>query len=260
MCGYVRRLSFSSPFWQPPALFIHLNGVLRKRLAHVRSDGTLDPNWRPEANGNGVSVTSLARIGSRLYVAGDFATLDHQPRLWLGALDAHTGKLLGWRPPRAAINYPFLLPARDGLYVGGYAVQTASGLIVLRPDDGRPDPRWRGDVDTSNIEGGSVQMMALLKKRLYFAGMFGEVDGNPVPGLAAVDAVTGKLLPEWRPPLRSRFCAACSTVGGLSAGNRRVFAGIDVLLALSGPGSVRIGLGRAATTSGGLKLAAAQGE
>src|SRR6266566_3722123 len=64
--------------WYIGGGFIHVNGVLRKRLAHIRADGTLDPDWRPEANGNGVSVTSLARIGSRLYVAGDFARLDRR--------------------------------------------------------------------------------------------------------------------------------------------------------------------------------------
>lgn len=211
--------------WYIGGSFIRLNGVLRKRLAHIDARGRLDPEWRPEANGNGVSVTSMARIGSRLYVAGDFARLDQRPRLWLGAVDAGTGRLLAWRPPRAAVNYPVLLATRHRLYVGGYGVQTASGLIALRPDDGRPDPSWRGNVDTSNIEGGSVRMMVVRARRLYFAGMFGKVDGSTVPGLAAVDAATGKLLPEWRPPLRARFCTACTTVGALAVGRRRIFAG-----------------------------------
>jgi hypothetical protein len=52
--------------WYVGGGFIHVNGQVRKRLAHIRSDGTLDPDWQPEANGNGVSVTSLARIGSRI--------------------------------------------------------------------------------------------------------------------------------------------------------------------------------------------------
>jgi PQQ-like domain len=205
--------------------FIHVNGVLRKRLAHIDSNGRLDPKWKPEANGNGVSVTSLARIGSRLYVAGDFAKLDHRPRLWLGAVDAETGKLLAWRPQRAAVNYPVLLAGSDRLYLGGYAVQATSGLISLRPDDGRPDPSWRGNVDTSNIEGGSVRTLVLLNKRLYFAGMFGKVDGSTAPGVAAVDAATGKLLGRWRPPLRAPYCTACTTIGALAVGKRRVFAG-----------------------------------
>ena len=211
--------------WYIGGGFIRVNGASRKRLAHIDANGRLDPNWKPEANGNGVSVTSLARIGSRLYVAGDFAKLDNRPRLWLGAVDARTGKLLAWRPPSAAVNDPVLLAGRGRVYVGGYAVQGGSGLVALRPDTGEPDPRWRAKVDTSNIEGGSVRVLALRAKRLYFAGMFEKVEGAQVPGLAAVDAETGRLLRDWRPPLRARFCSACTDVGALATAKERLFAG-----------------------------------
>jgi hypothetical protein len=211
--------------WYIGGGFIRVDGVLRKRLAHIDRDGRLDRAWKPEANGNGVSVTSLARIGSRLYVAGNFAKLNRAPRLWLGAVDAHTGRLLPWRP-RAAVNYPVLAGDSGRVFVGGYGVAARSGLIALRATDGRPDSRWHGNVATSNIEGGSVRMLILHGRALYFAGMFGKVDGVAVPGIAAVDANDGALLPGWRPPLRARFCVACTDVGALAAGNRRIFAGI----------------------------------
>src|SRR5436190_22009009 len=211
--------------WYVGGGFIRVNGTLRKRLAHIRADGRLDPDWRPEANGNGVSVSSLARIGSRVYVAGDFARLDRAPRLWIGAVDAGTGKLLAWQPPRAAVNYPVLRAGGDRIYLGGYGVTTTSGLIALRASDGRPDSRWHGVVDTSNIEGGSVRLLALQGRSLYFAGMFGSVDGVTVPGIAAVDADDGHLLARWQPPLRAKFCVACTEVGALAAGTQRVFAG-----------------------------------
>jgi outer membrane protein assembly factor BamB len=211
--------------WFVGGAFIHFDNVLRKRLAHVDADGRLDPRWKAEANGNGVSVTSLARLGSRVYVGGNFAMLDRRPRLWLGALDATTGKLLGWQPHRAAVNYPVLLAGHHRVYVGGYAVTGGSGLIALRPDDGRPAPRWRGKVDTSNIEGGSVRIFALRGGTLYFAGMFGKVDGVTVPGIAAVDSDDGTLLPHWHPPLRAKYCVACTSVGSLADGAERIFAG-----------------------------------
>ena len=211
--------------WYIGGGFIHVNGVLRKRLAHIHADGSLDPKWRPEANGNGVSVSSLARIGSTVYVGGNFAKLDRAPRLWLGAVDTATGKLLPWQPPRAAVNYAVLLANRDRIYLGGYGVATRSGLIALRGSDGRPDPRWQGMVDTSNIEGGSVRMLALLGRSLYLAGMFGKVDGVSVPGIAAVDKDDGHLLPRWHPPLRAKFCVACTQVEALATATQRVFAG-----------------------------------
>ena len=33
--------------WYIGGGFIHVNGQLRKRLAHIRADGTLDSTWRP---------------------------------------------------------------------------------------------------------------------------------------------------------------------------------------------------------------------
>ena len=211
--------------WYIGGGFIHVNGALRKRLAHVDANGVLDPRWKPEANGNGVSVASLARIGSRLYVGGDFAKLERQPRLWVGAVDAATGKLLRWQPARASVDYPVLLPGRGRLYLAGYAVTGGSGLVALDPETGRLKPDWRGDVDTSNIEGGSVRFLALHGGRLYFGGMFGKVDGKTIPGLAAVDADDGTLLPRWQPKLRARYCVVCTDVTALATDRNHVVAG-----------------------------------
>jgi hypothetical protein len=180
--------------------FIRANGVLRKRLARVGPDGRLDPLWKPEANGNGVSVTSLARIGGRVYVGGDFVTLQHRPRLWVGAFGSHSGRLLPWKPLRGGINYPVLLTGPDRVYLGGYGVQATSGLAALRAVDGRPAPEWHAILDTSNIEGGGVRAIARLDGRLYIAGRFTKVDGVPTPGLAALDARSGRLFRDWRPP------------------------------------------------------------
>jgi hypothetical protein len=163
--------------------FIRTNGALRKRLAHITSDGRLDPLWKPEANGNGVSVTSLTRVGSRLYVGGDFASLQHRPRLWVGAVDTHAGRALPWQPLRGGINYPVLLAGQDRVYLGGYGVRDPSGLAALRPDDARPAPGWHAVVDTSNIEGGGVKAMARLGGQLYIAGLFRKV--NRCPGARA---------------------------------------------------------------------------
>lgn len=206
--------------------FIRANGLLRKRLAHIGAEGALDPLWKPEANGNGVSVTSLARIGSRLYVGGDFASLQHKPRLWVGALDTHSGRLLPWQPLPGGINYPVLLAGRDRVYFGGYGVQDTSGLAALRPADGRPAPGWHAIVDTSNIEGGGVRAIARLGGRLYIAGLFRKVNGVPKPGLAALDARTGRLFREWRSRRRPHYCSGCSDVTSLAAGRSLVFAGI----------------------------------
>jgi PQQ-like domain len=214
--------------WYIGGGFLRVDGQLRKRLAHVRGDGTLDPDWRPEANGNRVSVTALARIASRLYVGGDFARLNHRERLHLGAVDARDGRLLPWRPDSDAPSwYPVLLATRDRLFVGGYSgTPGTSGLTALDPVSGRRDPAWRGIVDTANLEGGGVRLIVPNRGRLYFAGMFSTVDGVSTPGVAAVDIHTGAIARRWRPPLQSRFCLACTEVTALAAGPRVVYVAL----------------------------------
>jgi hypothetical protein len=214
--------------WYIGGGFIRVHGKLRKRLAHIRGNGALDPDWRPEANGNGVSVTSLARIGRRLYVAGDFTRLNRQVRLHLAAVDVRDGRLLPWRAASdAPSSYSVLIATRDRLFVGGYSGGPGtSGLEALDPATGRRVRSWRGVVDTSGLEGGGVRMIVSHRRRLYFAGMFSTVDGTSVPGVAAVDVHTGAVAARWRPPLRSKFCIACADVTALAAGPNVVYVAV----------------------------------
>jgi beta-propeller uncharacterized protein DUF5122 len=198
--------------WYIGGGFIRVNSVLRKRLAHIRADGALDPDWQPEANGNGVSVTALARIGSRLYVAGDFARLDRAPRRHLGAIDVRSGELdAGWRPAtdRPYWNY-VLLPDGKRLLVGGGSGLPASSVVALDPRTGRRDPTWHGNVDSSNLEGGGTYLLARSGPRIYVGGVFRAVEGVPRSGITALDADTGRLDKSWRSNLGFGACYGCT--------------------------------------------------
>ena len=48
--------------WFIGGVFTAVGGVTRNHLAHILSDGSLDPNWDPNANGN---VGALAVSGTR---------------------------------------------------------------------------------------------------------------------------------------------------------------------------------------------------
>jgi hypothetical protein len=210
--------------WYIGGGFVHVNGVLRKRLAHIRADGTLDPSWRPEANGNGVSVTALARIGSRLYVGGDFAMLDHAHREHLGAIDVHSGKLdTRWQPPQ---NRPFwnnvFLPAGRRLIVGGGGGLPVSSIVALDAATGKRDPTWRGDVDSSNLEGGGTYLLGRSGPRIYVGGVFKAVDGVSRTALAALDADSGRLDKAWEFPKGVGYALLA-----LAVGNDRLYGSIN---------------------------------
>ena len=215
--------------WYVGGGFIHVDGVLRKRLAHIDRDGRLDPDWKPEANGNGVSVASLARIGSRLYVAGDFARLQHAPRAHVGALDVATGALdASWRPTdKRPFWNPVLLAADGRLIIGGGACCAEStALAALDAETGELDPSWRARVDAANLEGGGVSALARAGSNIFVDGIYRSVDDVRRPGLAAVDAATGRLVRTWRPPSNPKACPFCWLVA-FAAGHGRVYGSVN---------------------------------
>lgn len=211
--------------------FIRANGALRKRLAHIDSNGRLDRAWRPEANGNGVSVTSLALIGSRLYVAGDFGFINHHRHFHLAALAARTGRLdEAWRPPenRPFWNNVLLAAGRRLIAGGGGGSEGASAVVALDPKTGRLDPTWRANVDASNLEGGGVYTLEQTGPRLFVGGTFSSVDGVTRSGLAALDSKTGALDRSWRlPKVTTEACFSCSTLFAVAAGSRLIYASVN---------------------------------
>ena len=174
--------------WYVGGGFTRLDRKPHRGLAHIRADGIVDPDWRPEAS----SATSLARLGSRLFVAG----------VRLSAIDARTGKLdPSWKPDEAR---PFwrnvLLPAGKRLIVGGGGGLPVSAIVALDAATGKRDRSWHGNVEASGLEGGGVYLLALDGPHLLVGGTFSAVDGVPRSGLAALDADTGALDRAWAAP------------------------------------------------------------
>jgi hypothetical protein len=212
--------------WYVGGGFIRFNGVLRKRLAHIDATGRLDPDWKPEANGNGVSVTSLARSGSRLYVAGDFAKLQHEPRFQLGALDLASGRLEKWRPARSAsYSYDALLAAGKRLIVAGTSCcsEAGSAAFALNARAGAIDATWKPHVGRAKLYGDGVYILASNGRAVLIRGLF----GRPLHRVAVgeLDPETGALARSWTPRATAR-CLWC-TLMAAAVGRDRVFASIN---------------------------------
>jgi hypothetical protein len=216
--------------WYIGGGFIRVNGALRKRLAHIDADGRLDPDWRPEANGNGVSVTSIARIGPRLYVAGDFAQLNHASRLHLGALDVESGKLdKQWRPSaRRPVWNSVVLAAGNRLIVGGGSCcsEAGSSVAALDPETGALDRSWHPDVDAESLEGGGVDLLVSNGSGILVSGRFRSVNGVRRAAVAEVDSRSGALVRRWRPRIGRGYCPWCSLFSA-AVGQNRVYGSIN---------------------------------
>jgi Domain of unknown function (DUF5122) beta-propeller len=216
--------------WYIGGGFIRVDGRQRKRLAHIRTDGSLDPDWRPEANGNGVSVTSLARIGSRIYVAGDFARLDRAPRLHLGAVDSRRGGLdRNWHASASASGWNLvLLPAGRRLIVGGGSCcsEAASSVGALDAKTGAIDKSWRPRVDSARLEGGGVYLLAANGPGILVGGVFRSVNGIRRSAVAEIDSESGALVRKWSPRLAGRSCPWCALFAA-AVGRKRVYASVN---------------------------------
>jgi len=216
--------------WYIGGGFIRVNGQLRKRLAHIRADGSLDPDWRPEANGNGVSVTSLARIGSRLYIAGDFNELNRSPRLHLGAIDAQTGKLdRRWRPSERVSPWnAVLLAAGHRLIVGGgnCCSEAGSSVGALNAETGAVDTSWRPKVNSATLEGGGVYLLVSNGSGILVGGVFRSVNGVRRSAVAEIDSKTGVLVRKWSPRITGSSCPWC-TLFAAAVAHGRVYSSIN---------------------------------
>ena len=154
-------------------------------------------------------VLAVTEAGGRVYLGGEFTRMvspsgTSATRNRLAALDVTTKNLLPWNPD-ANGTVRALQPSADGrkLYVGGDfsaigGSKQASKVALIDLATGTVDRTFRPGVK------GRVRGLALAGDRLFVVGDFTSVTGpggSPVarPKVAALDAVTGALLP-WTPP------------------------------------------------------------
>ncbi len=104
--------------------FTNVDGVPTPHLVHLETNGTIDPGFNGTANG---PVQSLAILGNRLFVGGQFNKIATVSRTDLAELDATTGI------PAAGFNLPLSGPVGNGGYMGVHALRVSpdgSKLLV----------------------------------------------------------------------------------------------------------------------------------
>jgi endonuclease YncB( thermonuclease family) len=101
--------------------FARFDGKPRSNVAAVRSDGSADPNFIADTDGQ-VGAVATSADGSTVFLGGTFTTVNGVPRANLAAVDATTGAVLtGWSADTSG-DYPTvssLAVHDDRLYVGG---------------------------------------------------------------------------------------------------------------------------------------------
>ncbi|UOX99769.1 PKD domain-containing protein [Blastococcus sp. PRF04-17] len=172
-------------------------------LAYDITTGALVTSFAPSLNAQALSITA-SPDGSRLYVGGDFTTVNGSVRNRVAALTP-AGALVDTFRPSVNSQVRALAATNSTLYMGGSitavggvsrnrlaAVSTANGALLPwapQPGVGPTSGNRDGNTNTSNavmalvVTGGGNQVVA--------AGRFDSMNGVKATGVAALDPVSG---------------------------------------------------------------------
>ncbi|MEZ5416551.1 MAG: hypothetical protein R2708_04325 [Vicinamibacterales bacterium] len=171
----------------------------RRYVAHLRSDGTLDPGFAPEISLSAAPSTgetrplSLALTADALVVAGPLSLVNGVPRGAIVAFDRVTGTPRSWGPPVfwdyavvAAADGQLLAAGLAPWYLTAASLDSTSGAAVWQTTFGSPDPESR-------------LALAVAGPRLIVGGRFQRTDDGHAHSLAALDRSSGALDESWKP-------------------------------------------------------------
>lgn len=146
-------------------------------------------------NAQGMTV-SAAPDGSRVYVGGDFTTVDGIARQHVAAFDTATGALSTSFAPNVNGQVRAIAATASTVYVGG-AFQSAAGVARNRlagfaAANGAISATWKPVAPDGNVYALLVTPDA---SKVIAGGMFTTLNTTAVYGMGAVDAVTGATRP-----------------------------------------------------------------
>ena len=163
-------------------------------MSYTLSTGAMT-SWAPTANGQ-VLTMALSPDQSRLYVAGEFTTINGQEHNRIAAFDTSTGTLIGSFDAGTDATIKAIAVTSSAVYVGG-SFSTADGVARSRLAAFDPTTgalmSWNPGADTTvwsmttNPEGSLV----------IVGGAFSQIGSHSSTGLAALDPTSGAWV-DWQ--------------------------------------------------------------
>jgi len=150
--------------------FSYVAGQPRTRLAHIFSNGSLDPGWTPSVDNTVLSIIGFSGV---VYVGGEFLNAAGTGATWTAqsyaaAFSGPTGALETWNP--APNNYVYsMYPYQGNIYIGG-AFSSLNGTI--RSYLGCVDPVTGTAIAWNPEMNGTVYTITQDNGILYIGGAF----------------------------------------------------------------------------------------
>ncbi|MES2387930.1 MAG: PQQ-binding-like beta-propeller repeat protein [Bacteroidota bacterium] len=241
--------------------FNSVGGLPRNGIAALDAGTGAVLPWKPELdNIYTSSVHALAIVQNKLFIGGNFKSINGIERGNIAAFQLPSGILSDWTPPSGSGpgEVHSMAFSDENLYIGGWGISSYNintGIINNRLN-----------VSLSFEEGDNpFKCVAISGNTLFVGGSFKNVNGQPRNNIAAVNASTGELL-GWNPGTDGhvesmclfddklffggvftnaggveRFCAAATNVTTGQMLDWNPAPGDDVITISATPGGVYIG-------------------
>lgn len=186
------RFSNARPFGAAPGTqLVSRSNILAFDLA----TGQLRSNFAPVLNGQALAITA-SPDGSRIYVGGDFTTVNGVTRNRIAALDPSSGALISGFAPNVGATVRAVVASNSTVWFGGTFTNVGSAarnrLASVNASNGALLP-W-----APNAANGRVNALVLSPEegRVVIGGAFTTLNGSNQPGygLGMVNATTGATL------------------------------------------------------------------
>ncbi|MCX7589821.1 MAG: choice-of-anchor D domain-containing protein, partial [Patescibacteria group bacterium] len=202
--------------------FTSVDNQPRNRLAAINtSDGSLINSFNPNINGAIYSL-AISSDNQKLYIGGDFESVNGQTRNRLAAINTSDGSLVSgfdtnFDGPVYSIAFSF---DNQTLYIGGSfnsgGGKNVNRLAAINNLDGSLVTNFNPNVN------GAIYSLALSSdnQKLYIGGFFSSVNGQSRTNLAAINTSDGSLINSFNPNVNGAIYSLA-----LSSDNQKLYIG-----------------------------------
>ncbi|MEU6041043.1 hypothetical protein ABZ801_37190 [Actinomadura sp. NPDC047616] len=192
-------------------------------LAFDIRTGNLVTTFKHSLNGQGLRIVR-SPDGKRVYVGGEFTTVDGQPRSRLAAFDTATGKLVAGFAPKVSNKVRAIAATNSTVYFGGNFFnvngKSRTRLAAVKASDGSLVDAWRPTADDDEV---FAMAMAPGNTRVLIGGRFQKINGAAKVGIGAVNATTGATATWTSRPIPTRQGSRFSYVTDLFVSGDTVY-------------------------------------